>query len=99
MIVGKGKKSLSKRKSGAQSHKLVGTVTPRGGALPYHSYMDGYGIDRIVRELSDLLDQPMQIISGRGFQDLTDEELANYQPRNTRIAALRSQLVKFARPI
>jgi hypothetical protein len=57
------------------------------------------GIDQIVRELCDLLDQQMQTMSGRGFQDLTDEELANYQPRNTRIAALRAQLAKFTRPI
>ena len=70
-----------------------------GGVLLYYSCMVRYGIDQIVRELCDLLDQQMQTMSGRGFQDLTDEELANYQPRTTRIAALRAQLAQLARPI
>ena len=38
----------------------------------------------------------MKAISGRGLEDLTDQELANYERRRTRIAALRSELAKFA---
>jgi hypothetical protein len=59
--------------------------------------MDESGIDEIVGELCTLLDQQMRSISGRGFHDLTDEELANYQLRRTRIAGLLSDLAKFAR--
>jgi hypothetical protein len=61
--------------------------------------MDDSGIDQIVSELCQLLDQQIQAISGRGFHDLSDEEFAGYEPRRTRIAALRSELAKFARPI
>ena len=74
-------------------------VTRGGGLLLYYSCMDRSEIDGIVRELCDLLDQQMHAISGRGFRDLTDEELASYQPRRRRIAALRSELAKFVRPI
>jgi hypothetical protein len=58
--------------------------------------MDATGLEEIARELCDLLDQQMKAISGRGLEDLTDEELANYERRRTRIAALRSELAKFA---
>jgi hypothetical protein len=58
--------------------------------------MERTGIEEIARELCDLLDQQMKAISGRGLEDLTDEELANYERRRTRLATLRSELAKFA---
>ena len=61
--------------------------------------MNESGIDQIVGELCDLLDQQIQVILGKGFLDLSEEEIANYEPRRTRIATLRSELAKFARPV
>ena len=61
--------------------------------------MDDSGIEQIVGELCSLLDQQMDAVSGRGFLDLTEEELASYHPRKTRIAVLRVELGKFLRPI
>ena len=53
-------------------------------------------IEDIGCELCDLLDQQMKAISGRGFLDMTPEELANYEQRRTRIATLRSELAEGA---
>ena len=52
-------------------------------------------IEEIGREVCDLLEQQMKAIAGRGFRDLTPEELANYEQRRIQIANLRSQLAGF----
>ena len=63
-----------------------------------YSRMDGTGIAEIAGQLCALLDQQMQAISGRGFQDLTEEEVANYEQRRAKIAELRAALNALANP-
>jgi hypothetical protein len=62
-----------------------------GGTLTQAS-KDGAGISKIAKQLSALLDEQMAMIVGRGFQDLTDAELAAYEFRRKQIARLRSEL-------
>jgi hypothetical protein len=52
----------------------------------------------IAGELGNLLDQQMKAITGRGLQDLTDEEAAGYELRRTKIAALQGELNAIAYP-
>jgi hypothetical protein len=52
-------------------------------------------LNEIIRELCDLLDQQMSAISNRGLQDLTSQELTEYERRSDRIAELRSDLDRF----
>ena len=78
-------------------HRCLGSRRAQGFSTTNPAM--GEGINQIVRELCDLLDQQMQVVAGRGIQDLTSEELAKYQPRRARIAALRSELAKFVRPV
>jgi hypothetical protein len=60
--------------------------------------MDESGIDQIAQDLSQLLDQRLKALAGRGFQDLTDAETKNYEQRRIRIAMLRAKLAKFEGP-
>ena len=60
--------------------------------------MDAAGLDAIVRELCELLQQQVESVVGRKFNDFTEEELEAYGRRKRRILELRSELDKFARP-
>jgi hypothetical protein len=60
--------------------------------------MAGAGISEIARRLCALLDEQIKVISGRGFQDLTETEWANYELRREQIAALRAKLDALANP-
>jgi len=61
--------------------------------------MEGSDISLIVRELCDLLDQQMETLRQRKLDDLTHTELHEYEKRKARIAELRVELGKRARPI
>jgi len=54
--------------------------------------MDATRFEQIARELPDLLDQQVEAILGRNFNDLTKEERAAYEDRRRRILVLRSEL-------
>jgi hypothetical protein len=59
--------------------------------------MDARGINEIGRELCQLLTQQMNALSERGSLDsLNADEMRAYKERRDRIAALRSELAKFA---
>jgi hypothetical protein len=60
--------------------------------------MDSAGLETVARELCELLQQQVESVVGRKFNDFTDEELEAYQRRKRRILELRSELDKFARP-
>lgn len=60
--------------------------------------MDGTSVAELARELCALLDQQIQALSGRGLQDLTEEEVANYELRRQQIDALRAELKSLANP-
>jgi hypothetical protein len=60
--------------------------------------MDAAGLDAIARELCELLQQQVESVVGRKFNDFTEEELEAYQRRKRRILELRSALDKFVRP-
>jgi hypothetical protein len=60
--------------------------------------MNGASVAEIARQLCALLDLQMQAVSGRGLQELTDEEGANYELRRKQIAALRAELSALANP-
>jgi len=60
--------------------------------------MDTAGLDAIARELCELLQQQVESVVGRKFNDFTEEELEAYGRRKRRILELRSELDKFARP-
>ncbi len=60
--------------------------------------MDTAGLDAIARELCELLQQQVESVVGRKFNDFTEEELEAYQSRKRRIVELRSELNKFVRP-
>src|ERR1035441_3194605 len=47
--------------------------------------MDAAGLDAIARELCDLLQQQVESVVGRKFNDFTEEELEAYQRRKRRI--------------
>jgi hypothetical protein len=59
--------------------------------------MDSVGLEQIARELCRLLEEQVELVTHRKFNDLTDEELAAYEKRKARILALRSQL-ELAKP-
>jgi len=60
--------------------------------------MDTAGLDAIARELCELLQQQVESVAGRKFDDFTEEELEAYQSRKRRSLELRSELNKFVRP-
>jgi hypothetical protein len=60
--------------------------------------MDAAGLDAIARELCELLQQQVESVVGRKFNDFTEEELDTYQTRKRRILELRFELDKFVRP-
>jgi hypothetical protein len=60
--------------------------------------MDTAGLDAIARGLCELLQQQVESVVGRRFDDFTEGELEAYQRRKRRIFELRSELDKFARP-
>jgi hypothetical protein len=60
--------------------------------------MDTAGLDAIARELCELLQQQVESVVGRKFNDFTEEELETYERRKRRILELRAELNKFARP-
>lgn len=60
--------------------------------------MDASGLDQIAAELCVLLQEQIETIAGRKFNDLTQEELDAYARRKARILELRSELQKFVRP-
>jgi hypothetical protein len=60
--------------------------------------MSENGVDQIVSELCSSLDEQMSVVSGRGLQGLTEEELAGYERRRARIATLRSELDNLVPP-
>lgn len=62
------------------------------------SLIDGASVAEIARQLCALLDQQLQAVSGRGFQGLTDEDVASYELRRSQIAALRAELNALANP-
>ena len=68
------------------------------GYMQTAGFMEGSDIERIAQELRHLLDQQMKAISGRGFDDLTEQELKEYEQRRERIAVLRAKLAEFERP-
>ncbi len=59
--------------------------------------MEIAGLDAIARELCELLQQQVESVVGRKFNDFTEEELEAYQARKRRIFELRSELDKFVR--
>jgi hypothetical protein len=50
--------------------------------------------ERIARELPDLLDQQVEAIVGRTFNELTSEERTAYEERRRKILELRAELEK-----
>jgi|CZKH01.1.fsa_nt_gi hypothetical protein len=56
------------------------------------------GLDAVASELCELLQQQMDAVVGRKFNDFAEEELEAYQGRKRRILELRSELDKFVRP-
>jgi hypothetical protein len=61
--------------------------------------MDAAGLDAIARGLCELLQQQVESVVGRRFDDFTEGELEAYQRRKRQIVELRSELDKFARPM
>jgi len=61
--------------------------------------MDTAGLDAIARELCELLQQQVESVVGRKFNDFTNGELDAYQRQKQRILELRSELNKFVRPM
>jgi hypothetical protein len=60
--------------------------------------MDTAGLDAIARELCELLQQQVESVVGRKFNDFTEEELEAYERRKRRIVELRLELNKFVKP-
>jgi hypothetical protein len=60
--------------------------------------IDAAGLDAIAKELCQLLQEQIETITARKFNDLTDAELDAYGKRKARILELRSELQKFVRP-
>jgi hypothetical protein len=60
--------------------------------------MDTAGLDAIARELCELLQQQVESVVGRKFNDFTEEELETYERRKRRIVELRLELNKFVKP-
>jgi len=60
--------------------------------------MDPSGLEQIASELCRLLQEQVELVTHRKFNDLTEQELAAYEKRKARILVLRSQLAEFAKP-
>jgi hypothetical protein len=60
--------------------------------------MDSVGLEQIARELCRLLEEQVELVTHRKFNDLTDEELAAFEKRKAQILALGSQLAELAKP-
>jgi hypothetical protein len=60
--------------------------------------MDSAGLDQIADELCRLLQEQIETIVGRKFNDLTEGEQEVYGKRKARILELRAELQKFVRP-
>jgi len=56
--------------------------------------MDATSFEKIARELLDLLNQQVDAIAGRSFDDLSKEERDRYEERRRTILELRSKLEK-----
>jgi hypothetical protein len=54
--------------------------------------------EQIARELIELLDQQVETIVGRNFNDLSQEEKVAYENRRRRILELQSALDRLQRP-
>ena len=61
--------------------------------------MDTSGLDQIVTELCRLLEEQVETVTGRKYNDLSEADLAEYERRKLRILQLRSELQKFVRPM
>jgi hypothetical protein len=48
--------------------------------------------EEIARELPELLSQQMQVLVGRNFNDLSNDEKIAYEARRQKILELRSEL-------
>ena len=60
--------------------------------------MDPSGLEQIASELCRLLQEQVELVTHRKFNDLTEQELAAYEKRKARILVLCSQLAEFAKP-
>ena len=60
--------------------------------------MDPSGLDQIAAELCRLLQEQIETVIGRKYNDLSEAELEIYTKRKARITQLRSELQKFVRP-
>lgn len=60
--------------------------------------MNSAGLEQIADELCRLLQEQVEVVAGRTFNDFTDEELAGYEKRKARLLVLRAELGKFVKP-
>ncbi len=60
--------------------------------------MDIARLDAIARELCELLQQQVESVADRKFNDFPKQELEAYRARKRRIIELRRELGEFARP-
>jgi hypothetical protein len=60
--------------------------------------MDPIGLEEIAYELCQLLQDQVELVTHRKFNDLTEDELATYEKRKARILVLRSKLAELAKP-
>ncbi len=60
--------------------------------------MDASGLDQIATELCRLLQEQVETVIGRKFNDLSEEELQAYDKRKARILELRAELHNFVQP-
>jgi hypothetical protein len=61
--------------------------------------MEGSDTYQIVRELCELFDRQMQVLRQHKLDDLSETELLEYENRKARIAELRVELGKRAKPM
>ena len=73
-------------------------LTDRETGGVFYSCMDPIGLEEIARELCELLQEQIKLVTHRKFNDLTEDELAAYEKRKARILVLRSQLAEFSKP-
>jgi hypothetical protein len=60
--------------------------------------MDPVGLESVANELCQLLQEQIELVTRRKFNDLAENELAAYEQRKARILVLRSKLAEFAKP-
>ena len=60
--------------------------------------MDPKGLDAIASELCGLLQDQIETVMGREFDDFTEDELVTYRQRKEQILELRAELQKSAKP-